>query len=246
MPARSKVAMLPEGVRAELDRRIVARAFGGYHDLAEWLQAQGYHIAYDSIRRHGSKLAHKLEARERLADEVRALGLSAQIADGTLLQVTIQLIHDRVLSLLLQAPEENHESLEPDDRAAEADGGAPAPPSDSCQQLLTLSDLTRMTRIVAALSRITLPQLPAEQNGSPPGEDPGNEPPAKPKGLSDAAYNAIRNILLGIKRGSERSEETASAEVPACGPHPQGDQIPHETPRTPVLREPPPEGKSGS
>ena len=47
MGIRSKVAMLPAAVRAELDRRIVGRAFSGYQALAEWLQAQGYRIADD-------------------------------------------------------------------------------------------------------------------------------------------------------------------------------------------------------
>jgi hypothetical protein len=41
----SKVAMLAAAVRAELDCRIVERAFSGYQALAEWLQAQRYHSA---------------------------------------------------------------------------------------------------------------------------------------------------------------------------------------------------------
>src|SRR6266851_1252002 len=67
MPARSKVAMLPAEVRTELDRRIVEQAFSGYQDLAEWLQGQGYHIAHDSVQRHGSRLLRRIEAMERLA-----------------------------------------------------------------------------------------------------------------------------------------------------------------------------------
>src|SRR5256885_10940384 len=45
MGIRSKVAMLPSAMRAELDRLIVDRAFSGYQALAEVLQAKGYRIS---------------------------------------------------------------------------------------------------------------------------------------------------------------------------------------------------------
>jgi Protein of unknown function (DUF3486) len=57
MPARSKVAMLPEEVRTELERRIIERSFSGYQDLADWLQTKGYQIAHDSVQRHGQARA---------------------------------------------------------------------------------------------------------------------------------------------------------------------------------------------
>jgi hypothetical protein len=69
MPARSKIAKLPPTVRTELERRIVERAFGGYRELAEWLPAQGYHIAEDSIQRHGARLQQEMKEMERLSHE---------------------------------------------------------------------------------------------------------------------------------------------------------------------------------
>ena len=62
MGIRSKVAKLPASVRAELDRRIVEGAFSGYQALAEWLQAQGYQIADDSVQRYGARLRRQLDA----------------------------------------------------------------------------------------------------------------------------------------------------------------------------------------
>ncbi len=61
MPARSKVAMLPDELRTELERRMAERSFSGYQELAEWLQAKGYPISDDSVQRHGAKLQRKLE-----------------------------------------------------------------------------------------------------------------------------------------------------------------------------------------
>ncbi len=85
MPARSKVAMLPADVRTELERRIMEGAFSGYHDLAEWLDAQGYHIAHDSVQRHGSWLRQKIEAMERLAEDAQAIADSLEEASSTAL-----------------------------------------------------------------------------------------------------------------------------------------------------------------
>src|SRR5205807_3754253 len=62
MGIRSKVAMLPAAVRAELDRLIIERAFSGYQALAEGLQANGYHISDDSLQRYGVRLRHQLDA----------------------------------------------------------------------------------------------------------------------------------------------------------------------------------------
>jgi hypothetical protein len=105
MALRSKVAVLPAEVRNELERRIVEKAFSGYQDLSEWLQAQGYHIAHDSIQRHGSRLRQRIEEMELLAEEAKALSAAAAQAGETMVDAAIQLIHQRVFSMLLEEPE---------------------------------------------------------------------------------------------------------------------------------------------
>jgi hypothetical protein len=67
---------LPPQLRAELDRRIIDRGFGGYQHLAEWLQAQGYQISDDSIQRYGAKLQRKLKA-------IELVGLLAEYEDAS-------------------------------------------------------------------------------------------------------------------------------------------------------------------
>lgn len=129
---RSKVAMLPGDVRTELERRIIERAFSGYQDLAEWLQAQGYHIAHDSVQRHGSRLAQKFEAVERLTDEAEAIAAAAHHGDSSLVDITIQLIHQRVLSILLEEPKRGDGSSSAGVPACApyAEGGAGGVPSE--------------------------------------------------------------------------------------------------------------------
>ena len=212
MPARSKVAMLPAEVRTELDRRIVEQAFSGYQDLAEWLQGQGYHIAHDSVQRHGSRLLRKIEAMERLAEDAKALAAAAAQAGDSIVDVTIQLIHQRVLSMLLDAPEPGEES-------SSSGIAAGAPHSD--RGALQLRDLVRLTRIVADLSRVTIArQRQAEQMKSQlelEKRAAGNRSAESEGPVSEEAYHRIRIALFGDRRAPypERREGPGSADVPA-------------------------------
>ena len=99
MPLRSKVAVLPAEVRNELERRIVEKAFSDYQDLSEWLQTQGYHIAHDSIQRHGLRLRQKIEAMELLGEEAKALSAAVADAGETIVDAAVMLIHQRVFSI---------------------------------------------------------------------------------------------------------------------------------------------------
>jgi hypothetical protein len=112
MPIRSKIAVLPAAVRNELDRRIVGRGFSGYQQLPEWLQAQGYHIAHDSVQRYGSQLRRKLRAMERRVEDAKSI--SAAAADETIVDATIQLIHQHVFSMLLEEPQRSERSRSAD------------------------------------------------------------------------------------------------------------------------------------
>src|SRR5713101_3248980 len=214
MPARSKVAMLPAEVRTELDRRIVEQAFSGYQDLAEWLQGQGYHIAHDSVQRHGSRLQQKIEAMERLAEDAKALTAAAAQAGDSIVDVTIQLIHQRVLSMLLDAPEPEESSS--------SSIAAGAPHSD--RGALQLRDLVRLTRIVADLSRVSIArQRQAEQMKSQlelEKRAAGNRSAESEGPVSEEAYHRIRIALFGDRRAPypARREGPGSADVPACEP----------------------------
>src|SRR6266849_529106 len=237
MPARSKVAMLPGEVRTELERRIVEKAFSGYQDLAEWLQAQGYHIAHDSVQRHGSRLQQRIEAMQRLTHETQAITAAAHQGDGTIVDVTIQLIQQRVLAMLLDSERSEGAgsadtpacapSAGPGGERSNPDAAAGAPLSDDCAGALALPDLVRMTRIVADLSRVTIARQRRAEEASARLEQREHERhrESEGKGLSEEAYNAIRNTLLGINPYApdpQRRDGATSARGPAYGPFSEG------------------------
>jgi len=210
MPARSKVAMLPEEVRTELERRIIERSFSGYHDLADWLRAQGYQIAHDSIQRHGARLGRQIEAMKQLTHEAHAIAAAIDKSDTTVVEVSIQLVHQRILAMLLEEPVSSQESSRVALRAPE--------PDSLSRQALGLPDLARMTRILADLNRINMARQRQADAGGAQARQPTRAAGAthaktSGKGLSEEAYHAIRNALLGIDPfDPEHPDEAEGAE----------------------------------
>ena len=77
VPAPSKIeALLPDKVRAELNVKIKANGFGGYRDLASWLQEEGFEISKSAVHSHGQKLQaqiKKIRAATEQADYLRTM-----------------------------------------------------------------------------------------------------------------------------------------------------------------------------
>ena len=219
MPLRSKVAMLPAEMRNELERRIVEQAFSGYQDLAEWLQAQGYQIAHDSVQRHGSRLQHKIELMERAAAENHAIAAVAAQAGDAIVDTSIQLIHYKVVSMLI---DDYQRESEPSEESSNAGVPASASQQEEGGAALGLPDLVRLTRIVADLNRVAVArqrQAEARSRLERPERGAGKGNAKTKGGLSTETYQTIYNILIGREYGDEPSD----TEVPGT-PYAQAGQ----------------------
>ena len=62
MPRRSTVYDLPTEIRDALNARLVQQGFGGYSELAGWLDEQGYRLSRSAIHRYGTELEAEYEA----------------------------------------------------------------------------------------------------------------------------------------------------------------------------------------
>jgi hypothetical protein len=62
VPPRPKIAVLPDEIRAQLDKELVKRGFSGYDALETWLDGLGISIGKSSIQRYGKGLEKKLAA----------------------------------------------------------------------------------------------------------------------------------------------------------------------------------------
>jgi Protein of unknown function (DUF3486) len=189
MGVRSKVAMLPEEVRRELDRRIIQHGFSGYQELADWLQNQGFQIAEDSVQRYGDKLRQEIEARERAVYLAQALAERVPEGDEAIVEGTISIINQRVFTALVDAEQ------------------------------LELKDLPRFVRMAAELSRTNIARQKRAEEVSDRLEarQQAAAKAAKPKGLSREAYYMIRCALLDIDPFSPEGRAMA-AELGAVVP----------------------------
>ena len=60
MPPPSKVALLPEDVRDELNQRLISAGFGRCEDLSEWLFDKGFEISKTTVNEHAKRLKRRL------------------------------------------------------------------------------------------------------------------------------------------------------------------------------------------
>lgn len=103
MPARSKIAVLPEDVRAELDQRLIANGFGGLADLSEWLSDQGYEISKTSVQRHSSQLEARIEQVRNATIMAEALVEASGDETSAMADSSLRLIQSKIHDVLMKA-----------------------------------------------------------------------------------------------------------------------------------------------
>ena len=103
MPQRSKVALLPEEVRKELDHRLIAGAFSGYVELSQWLAREGYAIGKSALAVHGAKLERRIEALRLATEQAEVLIAAAPDDAGAVADASIRMAQERIFELLMAA-----------------------------------------------------------------------------------------------------------------------------------------------
>ena len=101
MAPRSSVSQLPEDVRDDLNRRLVASNFSGYEGMAKWLHEQGFEISKSALHRHGSALEADFE--EAMADVRRTRALARAVKtegdEGEVLAATSGILQEQLLRI---------------------------------------------------------------------------------------------------------------------------------------------------
>lgn len=73
MPSPSKVSLLPEKTKAELDRKLIESAFSGYRQLEEWLESEGFEISHTAIHKYGQRFAITLAELKTSTEQAKAI-----------------------------------------------------------------------------------------------------------------------------------------------------------------------------
>lgn len=103
MARRSSIDLLPEAVRQELERRLLAQAFGGYEALADWLAEQGFEISKSAVHRFGQRFEERAQALRMVTEQARALVEAAPDDESAVSEALIRLTQEKCFTLLLDA-----------------------------------------------------------------------------------------------------------------------------------------------
>ena len=182
MPRPAAVDTLPEAVRAELDRELARRAFSGYAELAEWLEAQGYAISRSALHRYGQKVQRRLEAIRASTEAARLIADAAPDREDSRSAAVIALVQSELFEAMLSL-----QQLEGDD--------------DPARRVKLLSNAARA---IAEASRASVAQKKwAEQVRREALAEAAEavEKKAGAQGLSAEAVAAIKAEILGLGDG---------------------------------------------
>ncbi len=99
------MAMLPEEVKSELEKRLRESRFSNYTELTDWLQAQGFQISRSAVHRHGQKLQKHLDAISVATDQAVAIAEAA--GDTPVMGRALSaLVQNKLYDLLMDAESE--------------------------------------------------------------------------------------------------------------------------------------------
>jgi len=113
MPQRSSVVALPELVRQELERKLIAVGFAGYQDLVNWLAEQGYEISRSALHRFGKGFQERYEMLLNITRQAQELKAALPDDEAAVSEMGLQVAQ----SLLFQLVMERGEELSPKEMA---------------------------------------------------------------------------------------------------------------------------------
>ena len=101
MPAPSKIDLLDEETRRELDAKIIDNGFGGYVALSEWLAEHGYSIGKSAVGAYGQKLERRLGAIKASTEAARLIAAAAPDEADERSNAIISLVQTEIFESLL-------------------------------------------------------------------------------------------------------------------------------------------------
>lgn len=101
MPRRSSILDLPDDLRAELDRRLVAAGFSGYEKLEEWLKGEGHPRGKTTIWRYGSAFEDRIKSLKLATDQARAIVAESPDDEGAMGEALTRLMQEKLFSILM-------------------------------------------------------------------------------------------------------------------------------------------------
>ncbi len=179
MPAPSKIELLPDGVRAELNRQLVARAFSGYEALATWLAEHGFQISKSALGRYGQKLERKLDAIRASTEAARSIAEAAPDDSDLRSAAVMSLVQTEIFDVLVNLQEASDQDVD---------------------QVTRVKLLSHAAKNIATLSRASVNQKKWQSEVTARVKAVADRAAevARKGGLSASAVDTIKREILGI------------------------------------------------
>jgi hypothetical protein len=109
MGQRSKIDLLPENVRQELNAKLIGGSFSGYVELEDWLRGLGVEVSKSSIHRYGSKLDQRMAELKASTEQAKALVQASPDESADMSEALMRLMQQKLFTLLMDM------DIDPDD-----------------------------------------------------------------------------------------------------------------------------------
>jgi len=84
MAIASKMDTMPDELRSKLNAKIKANGFGGYRELAAWLEGEGFEIGKTSLAKYGKSFKDRLERLRDATQQAKFLAQEFPDDDGSM------------------------------------------------------------------------------------------------------------------------------------------------------------------
>lgn len=179
MAPRSSMETLPENVRREFERRLIANGFANYSELADWLNEQGYQISRSAAHRYGHKIERRLRAIKESTEAAKLIVANADDEQDSRSEALMALLQNQLFEALIDISEKDSEDLPPEARFdLLSEGGK------------------RIAGLISASTRLKEYQNKVKAKAQAAADEV--EKIAKKGGLSDETADEIRRQILGV------------------------------------------------
>lgn len=175
MPPRSKIDLLPDGVRQDLEQRLIASGFGGYRGLADWLEEQGFEIAKSTLHEWGQKFEDRVKQMNVAARQAQAIVAATPDDEGAMIEALQRLVSEKLFQAFMAL------NIDP--------------------EKISQQNLSALTRAVADLGRASVTQKKFMAEVKSKARTVADEVATEMKkggAISDATIEQFRNRVLGI------------------------------------------------
>ncbi|MDT0496515.1 DUF3486 family protein [Algiphilus sp. W345] len=92
---------MPEPLRDELNRRLIAGSFSGYEALADWLVEQHCEISKSALHRYGQKFEERIRALKLSTEQAKAIVAESPDDEGAMNDALMRLTQEKLFGVLI-------------------------------------------------------------------------------------------------------------------------------------------------